>query len=166
MFKWHVLGRVVAEVFLREFADARRDSALQLAPAVSFSRTAPRDLDGQSVEVGEGICYISFALFKRHLEGKTEASVSAICQFRNYLHYHIKCSKVRLHAPSPARRPPRAAQSPRNARPSTRAAAAQAFMHMRMRKRVDDLLTVLNRAKLPAEAAVEKKAWGGRSVTK
>jgi hypothetical protein len=42
----------------------------------------------------------------------------------------------------------------------------QAFMHMRMRKRVDDLLTVLNRAKLPAEAAVEKKAWGGRSYTK
>ncbi len=46
------------------------------------------------------------------------------------------------------------------------AAARQAFMHMRMRKRVDDLLTVLNRAKLPAEAAVEKKAWGGRSYTK
>ena len=42
----------------------------------------------------------------------------------------------------------------------------QAFMHMRMRKRVDDLLTVLNRAKLPAEAAVEKKAWGGRSYNK
>jgi hypothetical protein len=39
-------------------------------------------------------------------------------------------------------------------------------MHMRMRKRVDDLLTVLNRAKPPAEAAVEKKAWGGRSYTK
>ncbi len=89
-------GRVVAEVFLREFADARRDSALQLAPAVSFSKNVPKELEGVAVEEGEGVCYISFALFKRHWDSKAEASVSAICQFRNYLHYHIKCSKVPL----------------------------------------------------------------------
>ena len=42
----------------------------------------------------------------------------------------------------------------------------QAFMHMRMRKKVDELLMVLNRAKLPAEATVEKKTWGGKSCAK
>ncbi len=72
----------------------RRDPAVQLAPVVSFSKNVPMELEGVAVEEGEGVCYISFALFKRHLDDKAEASVSAICQFRNYLHYHIKCSKV------------------------------------------------------------------------
>lgn len=85
----------MAEVFLREFADARRDSSLQQAPVVSFSRTIPKEIEGLPVEEGEGICYISFALFKRNWDVKAEATVSAFCQFRNYLHYHIKCSKVR-----------------------------------------------------------------------
>mmetsp|Transcript_10943 Transcript_10943/g.22021 ORF Transcript_10943/g.22021 Transcript_10943/m.22021 type:complete len:310 (-) Transcript_10943:526-1455(-) len=124
---------VVAEVFLREFADARREPALSTAPAVSFSRTAPGELKGLTVDEGESIVFISFALFKRHWdEDKADASVSSLCQFRNYLHYHVKCSK--------------------------------AFMHMRMRKRVDDLLQVLNRAKPPAEGAVERKTWTGRSM--
>jgi hypothetical protein len=34
---------------------------------------------------------------KRHWDGKAEASVSALCQFRNYLHYHIKASKAYMH---------------------------------------------------------------------
>jgi len=124
---------VVAEVFLREFADARREPALQTSPAVSFSRASPGELDGLKVDESDSKVFISFALFKRHWDGaKADASVSALCQFRNYLHYHIKCSK--------------------------------AFMHMRMRKRVDDLLQVLNRAKPPAEGAVERKTWTGRTM--
>mmetsp|Transcript_45438 Transcript_45438/g.106767 ORF Transcript_45438/g.106767 Transcript_45438/m.106767 type:complete len:310 (-) Transcript_45438:69-998(-) len=124
---------VVAEVFLREFADARREPALQTAPAVSFSKSPPGELDGLKVDDSDSVVYISFALFQRHYDGaKADASVSSLCLFRNYLHYHIKCSK--------------------------------AFMHMRMRKRVDDLLQVLNRAKPPAEGAVEKKTWTGRSM--
>ena len=35
---------------------------------------------------------------------------------------------------------------------------------MRMRKRVEDLLHVLNRAKPATEGAVEKKTWSGKSV--
>mmetsp|Transcript_28843 Transcript_28843/g.72628 ORF Transcript_28843/g.72628 Transcript_28843/m.72628 type:complete len:310 (-) Transcript_28843:281-1210(-) len=124
---------VVAEVFLRELADARRDAALQQAPAASFSRTAPGELSGiAGVEGGDNVCFVSFTLFRRHWDDRAEASVTAVCQFRNYLHYHIKASKT--------------------------------YMHMRMRKRVDDLLHVLNRAKPPAEGAVEKKTWSGKSV--
>jgi hypothetical protein len=107
------LDRVVAEVFLREFADARRDSALQQAPVVSFSRSVPKELEGLSVDSGEGICYISFALFKRHWDVKAEATVSALCQFRNYLHYHIKCSKVsRRSCSTPLRRSHRSDPGP------------------------------------------------------
>uniref|UniRef100_A0A7S0YKZ8 Arp2/3 complex 34 kDa subunit n=1 Tax=Hemiselmis tepida TaxID=464990 RepID=A0A7S0YKZ8_9CRYP len=126
---------VVAEVFLRELADARRDQALQQAPAASFSRAPPGELTGvPGVEGGDSVCFVSFTLFQRHWGGdRAEACVSAVCQFRNYLHYHIKASKT--------------------------------FMHMRMRKRVDDLLHVLNRAKPPAEGAVEKKTWSGKSVS-
>lgn len=69
---------------------------------------------------------------KRHWNDKAESSVQALCQFRNYLHYHIKASKT--------------------------------YMHMRMRKRVEDLLHVLNRAKPAQEGAVEKKTWSGKSV--
>uniref|UniRef100_A0A6U2IX00 Arp2/3 complex 34 kDa subunit n=1 Tax=Hemiselmis andersenii TaxID=464988 RepID=A0A6U2IX00_HEMAN len=125
---------VVAEVFLRELSDARRDSALQQAPVAGFSRTPPGELAGVAgVEGGDNVCFVSFTLFKRHWDSKAEASVSALCQFRNYLHYHIKASKT--------------------------------YMHMRMRKRVDELLHVLNRAKPPAEGTVEKKTWTGRNVT-
>ncbi len=148
-------------MFLREFGDVRRDPAVQLAPVVSFSKNVPMELEGVAVEEGEGVCYISFALFKRHLDDKAEASVSAICQFRNYLHYHIKCSKVLFAFFLLASQ---ALMLCDHLEPHSD--CGQAFMHMRMRKRVDDLLTVLNRAKLPAEAAVEKKAWGGRSITK
>jgi len=124
---------VVAEVFLREFADVRRDPALQTSPAASFSKNVPGELESIGEEKMENKVYISFVLFNKHWNGpKAEASVSAMCMLRNYLHYHIKASK--------------------------------AFMHMRMRKRADDLLQLLNRAKPPAEGAVEKKTWQGKTV--
>ena len=86
-----------------------------------------------SEEKQEDKVYISFVLFSKHWKGPmAEKSVSALCMFRNYLHYHIKASK--------------------------------AFMHMRMRKRADDLLQVLNRAKPPAEGVVERKTWQGKTV--
>jgi len=124
---------VVAEVFLREFADVRRDPALQTSPAASFSKNVPGELEGTGEEKQEDKVYISFVLFSKHWKGPmAEKSVSALCMFRNYLHYHIKASK--------------------------------AFMHMRMRKRADDLLQVLNRAKPPAEGVVERKTWQGKTV--
>lgn len=86
---------VVAEVFLREFADVRRDPALQTSPAASYSKTVPGELEGTSEEKMDNKVYISFVLFNKHWNGpKAEASVSALCMFRNYLHYHIKASKA------------------------------------------------------------------------
>ena len=72
--------------------------------------------------------YVFFivVLFPRHFaKGDVrDATISQIQLFRDYLHYHIKCSK--------------------------------AYMHSRMRARVQAFLKVLNRAK-PDPVVVEKK---------
>ena len=72
------------------------------------------------------IFFPSKVLFPRHfVKGDVrEATISQIQLFRDYLHYHIKCSK--------------------------------AYMHSRMRARVQAFLKVLNRAK-PEPVVTEKK---------
>jgi actin related protein 2/3 complex subunit 2 len=71
-------------------------------------------------------------LFKNHLDPvRREKSIDMIQMFRNYLHYHIKCSK--------------------------------AYMHTRMRLRVETLLQVLNRAKVKNANQEEKKTATGRT---
>uniref|UniRef100_A0A183C5K9 Arp2/3 complex 34 kDa subunit n=1 Tax=Globodera pallida TaxID=36090 RepID=A0A183C5K9_GLOPA len=43
--------------------------------------------------------YITFVLFPRHTNKKArDNTISLIHTFRDYLHYHIKCSKVYLHS--------------------------------------------------------------------
>merc|ERR1712225_84897 len=71
-------------------------------------------------------------VFLQELEAarKTINNAPAITFFRNYLHYHIKCSK--------------------------------AFLHTRMRLRVEELLQVLNRAKIK-NANKEMKTMSGRT---
>lgn len=71
-------------------------------------------------------------LFKPHFEAKNrDRTINNIQTFRNYLMYHIKCSK--------------------------------AYMHDRMRKRVDSLLQVLNRARAEPLEPKEKKTITGKS---
>ncbi|KAG9292963.1 hypothetical protein G9A89_016325 [Geosiphon pyriformis] len=130
--------RIFGKVFLQEFVDARRRPDIQNAPQVLYSNREPpleiRHLpefkaSGDSEEIG----YVTFVLFPRHF-GKPdvkEATISQIQLFRDYLHYHIKCSK--------------------------------AYMHSRMRARVQAFLKVLNRAK-PEPGVVEKKTISGRTV--
>jgi len=88
--------QVLARVFLQEFAEARR--TINSAPAVSFrTREAPDELKGVSgVKEGETKGFVTFVLFKNHLQNP-EKTINGIQTFRNYLHYHIKCSKAYLH---------------------------------------------------------------------
>jgi len=75
---------------------------------------------------------VSFVLFKPHISGANrDRCINNIQTFRNYLHYHIKCSK--------------------------------AYMHDRMRKRVESLLQVLNRAKPEPIEPKEKKTIQGKT---
>jgi actin related protein 2/3 complex subunit 2 len=130
--------KIFGRVFLQEFADARRQPAVQTAPQVLFSKEPPLELRNlTTLRDSEDINYVTFVLFPRHYtEGPVrEQTISNIPLFRDYLHYHIKCSK--------------------------------AYMHSRMRARVDSFLKVLNRAK-PEVALdqIEKKTASGRTFKK
>jgi actin related protein 2/3 complex subunit 2 len=88
--------QVLARVFLQEFSDARRN--LNSAPAVTFrTREPPDELKGvPGVKAEETKGFVVFVLFKPHLQNG-ERTINNIQTFRNYLHYHIKCSKAHLH---------------------------------------------------------------------
>jgi len=93
--------RIFGKVFLQEFVDARRQAALQNAPQVLYSNRDPpleiRHLRG--LKSSEDIGYVTFVLFPRHFSAATaEDTISRIQLFRDYLHYHIKCSKAYMHS--------------------------------------------------------------------
>jgi len=127
--------QILARVFLSEFADARK--TISNAPSVSYSaKEAPLELKGvRGVKEDGQTGFVSFVLFKNHITAKNaDRTINAIETFRDYLHYHIKCSK--------------------------------AYMHTRMRNRVETLLQVLNRAR-PAEfEKKEKKLISGKTFTR
>jgi len=134
--------QVIAKVFLQEFAEGRR--ALKSAPAVTFTnkRETPLELKGlvpdySSLPPGAGFDggFVSFVLFPNHIAAKNaEASINNIITFRDYLQYHIKCSK--------------------------------AYLHTRMRQRVDSLLQILNRARPEPFEKKEKKTAAGRTFVR
>jgi len=89
---------VFSKVFLQEFADARR--TISNAPAVTFSqKEPPLELRGvKDVRPGESHGFVSFVLFPAHTNAKNREKVVDLIQtFRDYLHYHIKCSKAYMH---------------------------------------------------------------------
>lgn len=84
---------VLGKVFLQEFK-----KSIGGAPSVDFTqKDPPGELKGVSGLSADG--YVTFVLFDRHLKaGPTrEKTIDMIQIFRNYLHYHIKCSKSHLH---------------------------------------------------------------------
>jgi actin related protein 2/3 complex subunit 2 len=92
--------RIFGKVFLQEFVDARK-RAIQNAPQVLYSHKEPpleiRSLPG--LKVSEDIGYVTFVLFPRHLAPqRRENCISHIQIFRDYFHYHIKCSKAYMHS--------------------------------------------------------------------
>jgi len=127
--------QILSKIFLQEFSEARR--VVRGAPAIRFSeREPPKELTDLGYSVTEGnISYVSFVLFDHHMnERNAQRTISTIQTFRNYLHFHLKCSK--------------------------------AYMHSRMRKRVDSLLQVLNRARPPPFEPKAKKTMAGKTFTR
>ncbi|KAF8526836.1 arp2/3 complex 34 kDa subunit [Hysterangium stoloniferum] len=94
--------RVFGKVFLQEFVDARRLPTIQNAPQVLYSsRDPPLEIrDVQGLAHGDDIGYVTFVLFPRHFQRPdiAESTISHIQLFRDYLHYHIKCSKAYMHS--------------------------------------------------------------------
>ncbi|CAE7722240.1 Arc-p34, partial [Symbiodinium microadriaticum] len=89
--------QAIARVFLKEFEEAQR--TVRTAPPVAFTREPPREI---ATMVGtyntEAAGFLSFAFEERHVVGtQLNTAVTMLTGFRNYLHYHIKCSKTYLH---------------------------------------------------------------------
>jgi len=89
---------VLAKVFLQEYADARK--TMSNAPSVTYSqKEPPLELKGvRNLKVSSSQGFVSFVLFAPHIAAaKKERTIDNIMTFRNYLHYHLKCSKAFLH---------------------------------------------------------------------
>jgi actin related protein 2/3 complex subunit 2 len=122
---------VVGKVFLQEFENARK--TISNAPSITFNqKEAPGDIRGaRGLHEGDDQGFVTFVLFGAHTHpDRRQKIIDQLQLFRNYLHYHIKCSK--------------------------------AYMHTRMRLRVEELLQVLNRAKMK-KANKEMKTISGRT---
>jgi actin related protein 2/3 complex subunit 2 len=96
---------VLARTFLQEFKDARRDRTLSNAPPVSFTQgskplelTKIKSTEPDSPEQLKEYGFVSFSLFTKHCskENRIE-TIDKLLSFRNYLHYHLKCSKAYMH---------------------------------------------------------------------
>lgn len=89
---------VIGKLFLQEFREGRKAS--QTAPQVLYSvGEPPLELkNNPEARTGETVGYITFVLFPRHTNKKSrENTIDLIHTFRDYLHYHIKCSKAYMH---------------------------------------------------------------------
>lgn len=90
---------VIGKLFLQEFREGRKAS--QTAPQVLYSvGEPPLELRSCSdARVGDNVGYITFVLFPRHTnKNARENTINLIHTFRDYLHYHIKCSKAYMHS--------------------------------------------------------------------
>lgn len=89
---------VIGKVFMQEFKEGRRQ--YQQAPQVLFShQEPPLELQNTDARTGDNIGYITFVLFPRHTCPEArDNTINLIHTLRDYLHYHIKCSKAYIHS--------------------------------------------------------------------
>ncbi|VDO63938.1 unnamed protein product [Schistosoma margrebowiei] len=80
-----------------ELTEVRR--RFDRAPQVLYSQSVPpSELVGTDAAVGDNVAYITFVLFPRHLTPQASSrTINLIHILRNYIHYHIKCSKGYIH---------------------------------------------------------------------
>lgn len=92
--------RIIGNVFFGELAAAR--TRVPSAPIITYSDKCPGDLDAfkLSPEVKDGklYAYVSMSLLAASLSERKRQDTSVYApMFRDYLHYHIKCTKAFLH---------------------------------------------------------------------
>jgi actin related protein 2/3 complex subunit 2 len=126
--------RIFGKVFLQEFVDARKQSNIQSAPQVLYTyREPPMELRGaQGLLDSESMGYVTFVLFPRHFS-TPDAREKCVSLVELFRDY------LHYHIK-----------------------ASKAYMHSRMRARVDSFLKVLNRAK-PEQPGKELKTASGKT---
>lgn len=88
---------ILGKVFMQAFIESRRK--YQEAPQVLFNyKTPPAELKDTNAIVGENRGYITFVLTPKHTNIQNrDNTINLISMLRNYLHYHLKCSKAYMH---------------------------------------------------------------------
>jgi len=99
------VDRAVAKVFMQEFVDSRK--TIGFAPPIAWGVNPPSELKAFGITDPQPgyLGFISFAILKDHVaKEETLTRVIEVLQgFRNYLQYHIKCSKSFFHSRMRAR---------------------------------------------------------------
>lgn len=87
------VDKAVAKVFMQEFVDAKK--RMGQAPPCAWGSNPPSELAAFGVTQNNGsLGFITFSILESHInKGKKEGVIRFISSFRNYLQYHIKCSK-------------------------------------------------------------------------
>jgi actin related protein 2/3 complex, subunit 2 len=94
----------IAKIFLQEFQEGTRH--VRGTTPCTFSQTPPAELAKFGVTEPKPGClgYLSFSVLQDLLKKKTAVHVARTLQsFRNYLQYHLKCSKAHFHSRMRAR---------------------------------------------------------------
>jgi len=93
----------IAKVFMQEFIDCKK--RLGAAPPCTFAQQPPPELKEFGVTAPtKKLGFATFAVLKSHLENNRKERIVTVMQmFRNYLSYHIKCSKAYFHSRMRAR---------------------------------------------------------------
>jgi len=99
------VDKVVAKVFMQEFVDARKK--LGFAPPVAFGVQPPAELAKWDITENTrgSLGYVSFVILPSHVKGDEliDKITATLQSFRNYIQYHIKCSKSYFHSRMRAR---------------------------------------------------------------
>jgi len=97
------VDQALAKVFMQEFVDCRK--RVGAAPPCTFSVNAPLELKEFGItEASRMLGFFAFAIMKGHLERNLKEKVTMVLQtFRNYVQYHLKCSKAYFHSRMRAR---------------------------------------------------------------
>ncbi|KAJ3109844.1 hypothetical protein HDU97_000074 [Phlyctochytrium planicorne] len=128
--------RIFGKVFLQEFVDARRQPAIQSAPQVLYSpKEPPLELRGvPGLVESENVGYVTFVLFPTHFQ-PGPVREATISRIQLFRDY------LHYHIK-----------------------ASKAYMHSRLRARVESFLKVLNRAKPEKpDDLKEKKTASGKT---
>merc|ERR1712152_23563 len=85
-------------VFEKYFEFQEKEEVGQQRAVINY-KEPPEDLKSTDARTGEGVGYITFVLFPRHTAAQTrDNTIDLIHLFRDYLHYHLKCSKAYIHS--------------------------------------------------------------------
>jgi actin related protein 2/3 complex subunit 2 len=97
------VDKAVARVFMQEFVDCRR--SLGAAPPCTWGVDPPSEMKHFNITQNSGnLGFVSFAVLKSHLANNRKDQIVAVLQsFRNFVQYHIKCSKSFFHSRMRAR---------------------------------------------------------------